>query len=158
MLFRVGTRLATGALTLLLVTALVFGLIQLAPGTPLAGSEDQMQPLSPADRAALEAYYGFDRPLPVQYLSWLGRLARGELGQSIRDRRPVADKIAERLPVTLSLNALALTLILVLAVPIGVSVIGNLIGNLDTVLERGQGHGVAARAIADVESAPGRGS
>jgi len=102
---RVLTRLATGALTLLLVTLLVFGLIQLAPGSPLETSDDGLTPLSIADRAALEAYYGFDRPLRVQYASWLGKLLRGDLGTSIRDRRPVVDKIAERLPVTLTLNA-----------------------------------------------------
>jgi len=118
-LFRVGKRLATGALTLLLVTVLVFGLIQLAPGAPLETGDDGLEPLTAADRAALEAYYGFDRPIPAQYLAWLGNLARGELGRSIRDRRPVAEKIAERLPVTLSLNFLALVLILGLAVPIG---------------------------------------
>jgi peptide/nickel transport system permease protein len=118
-LIRVGKRLATGALTLLLVTGLVFGLIQLSPGTPLEAGDDGLEPLTAADRAALEAYYGFDRPLPTQYLAWLGKLARGDLGESIRDRRPVAEKIAERLPVTLSLNGLALLLILGLAVPIG---------------------------------------
>ena len=119
MLSRVARRLATGALTLLLVTLLVFGLIQLAPGTPLADFEDGLEPLTAADLAALEAYYGFDRPLAEQYLTWLGRLAHGDLGVSIRDRRPVAEKIVERLPVTLSLNALALFVILALALPIG---------------------------------------
>lgn len=119
MLRRVVTRLATGALTLLLVTVLVFGLIQLAPGSPLAATDDGFRSLSTADRAALEAYYGFDQPLRVQYVSWLGRLLRGDLGHSIRDRRPVADKIIERLPVTLSLNALALFFIVALSVPIG---------------------------------------
>ncbi|NIS35191.1 MAG: hypothetical protein GWO04_36950, partial [Actinobacteria bacterium] len=68
------SRLATGALTLLLVTLLVFGLIQLAPGDPMAVQDDGMERLSAADRAALEAYYGFDRPVAVQYASWLGRL------------------------------------------------------------------------------------
>jgi len=116
---RIAARLATGTLTLLLVTMLVFGLIQLAPGSPLASSDDGLLPLSSADRSALEAYYGFDRPLSVQYTSWLGALLRGDLGSSIRDRRPVADKIAERLPVTLSLNALALLFIVTLSVPIG---------------------------------------
>jgi len=116
---RVATRLLTGALTLLLVTLLVFGLIQLAPGSPLAVQDDGMERLSTADRAALETYYGFDRPLGVQYASWVGRLLRGDLGNSIRDRRPVVDKIAERLPVTLSLNAMALFLIVSLSVPIG---------------------------------------
>ena len=119
MLRRVAIRMATGALTLLLVTLLVFGLIQLAPGSPLATSDDGLTPLSSADREALEAYYGFDQPLGVQYASWLGKLARGDLGTSIRDRRPVLDKIAERLPVTLSLNALALFFIVGLSVPIG---------------------------------------
>ena len=119
MLSRAARRLATGALTLVLVTLLVFGLIQLAPGTPLAHVDDGLEPLTAADRAALEAYYGFDRPLTEQYLTWLKRLIHGDLGVSIRDRRPVAEKIAERLPVTVSLNALALALILGLALPIG---------------------------------------
>ncbi len=119
MLRRIVSRLATGALTLLLVTLLVFGLIQLAPGDPLAVQDDGMERLSRADRAALAAYYGFDRPLSAQYASWLGRLLKGDLGTSIRDRRPVLEKIAERLPVTLSLNALALFLIVALSVPIG---------------------------------------
>ncbi|NIM01024.1 MAG: ABC transporter permease subunit [Acidobacteria bacterium] len=119
MLRRIVSRLATGALTLLLVTLLVFGLIQLAPGDPMAVQDDGMERLSAADRAALEAYYGFDRPVAVQYASWLGRLLRGDLGNSIRDRRPVAEKIGERLSVTLSLNAMALFLIVTLSVPIG---------------------------------------
>lgn len=119
MLRRAAIRLATGAVTLLLVSMLVFGLVQLAPGSPLANADDGLTPLSAEDREALEAYYGFDRPLSAQYASWLARLVRGDLGDSIRDRRPVADKIAERLPVTLTLNALALLLILGLAVPIG---------------------------------------
>ena len=108
MLRRAAIRLATGAVTLLLVSMLVFGLVQLAPGSPLANADDGLTPLSAEDREALEAYYGFDRPLSAQYASWLARLVRGDLGDSIRDRRPVADKIAERLPVTLTLNALAL--------------------------------------------------
>ncbi len=112
-------RLLTGSLTLVLVTVLVFGLIQLAPGSPLTSTDDGLAPLTSADRAALEAYYGFDRPVAVQYAAWLGRLLRGDLGQSIRDRRPVAEKIVERLPVTLSLNALALFFIVTLSVPIG---------------------------------------
>ena len=119
MLRRVATRLGTGVLTLLLVTLLVFGLVQLAPGSPLATAEDGLKPLSATDREALEAYYGFDRPLGVQYVSWLGKLLRGDLGTSIRDRRPVIDKIVERLPVTLSLNALALFFIVLLSVPLG---------------------------------------
>jgi peptide/nickel transport system permease protein len=114
-------RVATAALTLLIVTLVVFLLIHLAPGEPLGleAEHEGLQRLDPGTIAAMRALYRLDEPLHRQYLLWLGDLARGDLGRSFHDRRPVADKIGERLGVTLALNALSLALMLVLAVPLG---------------------------------------
>ncbi len=121
MLRRIAGRLATGLLTLFLVTVLVFGLIQFAPGDPLgqsAGSEGLYR-LTPAARAELERIYHLDRPVHLRYLNWIADLLRGDLGRSLHDRRAVSAKIAERAGTTVTLNALALLLMVLLAVPIG---------------------------------------
>jgi len=114
-------RLATGALTLFLVTILVFTLIQLAPGTPLAESSEAAGLHRPAPEAIeeLNRIYRLDQPLHRQYLLWLVDLARGDMGRSFHDKRPVAAKIGERLGITLTLNALALAVMLLTAVPLG---------------------------------------
>ena len=69
----------------------------------------------------LRAYYDLDKPLYVQYGKWLGRLARLDFGESFsQDHRPVLDKIAERLPVTVFINVLSILVILGVAIPIGI--------------------------------------
>jgi len=114
-------RLATAAATLLLITAVVFLLVHLAPGDPLAegAGEAATHPLSPEARASLRAQYRLDRPVLVQYVLWLSDLVRGDLGRSILDRRPVAETIASRLGLTLTLNLLALVVMVLCAVPLG---------------------------------------
>jgi len=113
-------RLIHGALTVLGITALTFGLMRFAPGDPLtlmvAGSAD----VNPADLAALRQAYGLDLPLPGQYLAWLSRAARGDLGQSLLNHRPVAQMIGTALPNTLQLALLALTVALLVGVSLGV--------------------------------------
>ena len=121
MLRVVARRLATGALTLLLVTLLVFLLIQIAPGSPLAEAMDTpgLPRLSPETMRAMQETYRLDQPLHRQYLLWLGDLARGDLGRSFHDRRKVTEKIGDRLAVSLTLNAFSLLLMVALAIPIG---------------------------------------
>jgi peptide/nickel transport system permease protein len=90
------------------ITLLVFLLNAVALGDPARAAMGQR-----ADPEALERLrreYALDRPLPVQYARWVGRLARGDLGESFREQRPVAQVIAERMPATLWL-ALAATAI-----------------------------------------------
>ncbi len=78
--------------------------------------------MTPEMRARLRAQYGLDRPLYIQYWKWLKGLAVLDLGRSFApDRRPVWDKIKERLPVTILINTLAIGLIIVIAVPLGVA-------------------------------------
>ncbi len=116
----IARRVATGAVTLLLVTAIVFLLAAMSSESALPGeSVDEASRLTPEQRAEIRALYHLDRPPHVRYGMWIADLARGDLGRSFHDRRPVAEKIAERLPATLTLNAAALLLMIVVAVPLG---------------------------------------
>ncbi|HZK13456.1 MAG TPA: ABC transporter permease [Desulfobaccales bacterium] len=106
---------------LLGITLISFSVIHLAPGTPT----DMQTTLNP--KASLEAQkrlrelYGLDKPLMVQYGDWLTRLVRLDFGRSFSpDRRPVWDKIKERIGITLSLNLMSLIIILGVSIPIGV--------------------------------------
>jgi len=115
-------RLLTAALTLLLVTLLVFSLIQLAPGSPLAPDEAGLAVgarMPPEWQDELRRLYHLDQPPLRRYALWVGDVLHGDLGRSLRDRRPVAEKIGERLGVSLTLNALALIVMLALSVPLG---------------------------------------
>jgi len=106
---------------LLGITVICFAVMHLAPGSP-TDLQTQMNPRASAElKERLRAMYDLDKPLYVQYGLWIKRLAVLDLGKSFApDRRPVADKIGERLPVTISLNVLSLLLILITAIPLGV--------------------------------------
>jgi len=113
-----GHRLATIIPTLLFVSMLVFGLQQLLPGDAavvLAG-EDQ----DPTVVAYLRAKLHLDEPLPVRYAYWLGGVVRGDLGDSLRMQKPVTALIAEKLPVTIELAALAIVIALSIGIPAGI--------------------------------------
>jgi peptide/nickel transport system permease protein len=111
-------RLGAAALVVFGVCTLVFLLIHLVPGDPVEAMLGEGA--RPADRAAMTAALGLDRPLGEQYRLYLLRLLRLDLGQSFSFQRPVLDLLAERLPATLSLAGLALVLALALAIPLGV--------------------------------------
>ena len=87
----VGRRLLLAIPTLLGATIIVFAMVHLAPGDPLSA----VMPVdaSQADIEAARRMYGFDQPLPVQYLRWLGRVVQGDLGKSIATRRPVLQDV-----------------------------------------------------------------
>ncbi len=111
------------AIPLLLgITFISFAIIHLAPGDPTEVITGDLR----ADAAAhtqkiLREAYGLDKPLHVQYWNWLSRLVRFDFGRSFSpDGRPVLAKIAERLPVTLLLNVVEMSIIVAIAVPIGV--------------------------------------
>jgi peptide/nickel transport system permease protein len=78
--------------------------------------------MTPEARLRLEKYYGLDKPIVVQYGMWLKRLIKFDFGESFsQDRRPVWDKIKERMPITIFINALAILFIFLIAIPLGVS-------------------------------------
>src|ERR671927_661550 len=111
-------RVATLVPTLFFVSILIFGLQQLLPGDPaiaLAGEERD-----PNVVAFLRAKFHLDEPLPVRYWYWLKGVLHGDLGDSVRIQKPVTELILEKLPVTIELAALAITIALVLGITAGV--------------------------------------
>lgn len=103
---------------LLIVSVFAFLLLQMIPGDPavtLAGENASL------DRVTkIRTELGLDRPLYVQYLSWAGNLARGDLGRSLINGEPVLNLILQRFPVTLSLTLLSLGIAVVIGVALGI--------------------------------------
>jgi peptide/nickel transport system permease protein len=108
-------RLGGMLLVLLLVSLLSFAIIALVPGDPAAAFADASA--TPQQLARLRHELGLDLPIGEQMLAWYGRLLHGDLGRSILLRRSVGEALVERLPVTLSLAAIAL----VIAIAVGVA-------------------------------------
>ncbi|MDA8414723.1 MAG: ABC transporter permease [Desulfobacteraceae bacterium] len=103
------------------ITLITFTVIHLAPGEPVEMQMAMNPKVGKDARERLRKFYGLDKPLSEQYVTWVGKLVRLDLGRSFSpDNRPVLDKIRERLPVTLSLNIIALLLEFGLAIPIGI--------------------------------------
>ena len=106
---------------LLGITLISFTVIHLAPGTPVDMQTTMNPKASLEAQKRLQEIYGLDKPLHVQYWNWLRRVAVLDFGRSISpDRRPVWDKIKERIGITLGLNLLSLLIILAVALPLGV--------------------------------------
>ena len=105
------------------ITFVSFLVIHLAPVEPAEIQTGDLSIQSDRQmRERLREEYGLDKPLPVQYWNWVRRLGRLDFGKSFSpDARPVLQKIGERLPVTLLLNAVEMLIIVALAVPIGVT-------------------------------------
>src|SRR5689334_5667897 len=111
-------RIALVVPTLFFVSVLIFGLQQLLPGDPaiaIAGEEHD-----PNVIAFIREKYHLDQPLPVRYALWVKGVLHGDLGESIRIRKPVLDLILEKLPVTAQLAAMAMLVALLVGSPAGV--------------------------------------
>ncbi|MEV7383321.1 ABC transporter permease [Streptomyces lydicus] len=111
-------RLTQALVVLLLVSVLVFVLLHLLPGGPARAILGVQA--TPDAVAHFNHRQGYDRSLPEQYVSYLGRLLTGDLGESYKLNQSVASLLAERLPKTALLAGLALALAAVVAVPLGV--------------------------------------
>jgi peptide/nickel transport system permease protein len=112
-------RLAQTIPLLLIVSIVVFSLLHAAPGGPLAIYLENPN-VRPEDIARLERALGLDRPLLVQYGSWLRGFAAGDWGYSFSDGRPVVQRIIERIPASLELMGASLIVALIAALPAGV--------------------------------------
>ncbi|MGH7528013.1 MAG: ABC transporter permease [Gemmatimonadales bacterium] len=112
-------RTLQAALTFAIAITLMFVLMRAAPGDPLSRVRGERQ-LSPQEIATLRALYGVDQPVLTQYRSFLGGLARGDLGASIEYGRPVTALLAERLPATLLLGGSVILLNFTLGLWLGV--------------------------------------
>ncbi|MBI5523625.1 MAG: ABC transporter permease [Desulfarculus sp.] len=103
------------------ITFISFLIMHLAPGSPTDVMTDLNPKVSDLAKERLTKLYGLDQPLHVQYWRWLKRLAVLDFGQSFApDGRPVINKIAERMPITVTINLLSLFLVIIISVPIGV--------------------------------------
>lgn len=134
-------RLIQSAILLFLLSMVLFALVNLAPGGPLAG-HGQSKRIRPERAAILKRQLGLDKPLPMQYLIWLAGndwmqvdsdgdgvmdsagsrkgILRGDFGYSFRTRQPVLDEIMARLPNTILLMGVTILVALAIAIPIGI--------------------------------------
>jgi peptide/nickel transport system permease protein len=103
------------------ITIVIFALIHLAPGDPVTGMIDPtLGDFSPELVQRERAKLGLDKPLPVQYVLWLGRVVQGDLGYSLINRQPVAKMIGQRIWPTLQLTISALVIGVLIGVVVGV--------------------------------------
>ena len=132
-------KLAALVPTLLGVTLAAFALIRLIPGDPIEIMVGERR-LDPAAHAALMQQLGLDQPLPVQYLRYVGELARGDLGNSLVTREPVSAEFAVLFPATIELASAALVLALIFGLALGMA----------AALRRGSWFDQAVMALATV--------
>jgi peptide/nickel transport system permease protein len=120
----------------IIVSFLVFALINLLPGDPalmILGENNN----DPTAYQRLRTQLGLDRPLPIQYLDWASRAATGDFGISLRDRQPIREVIGARVFPTLELAIVGLVLSLCVSIPVGVfSALrrGSILDSVATVL------------------------
>ena len=109
---------------LILVSIAVFLIVRLIPGDPVlvmmgVDAEDRVR-ISDAQYQAMQQQLGLDRPIYVQYFNWVSRIVQGDMGSSLRSRRPIFEVIFERYPATIYLAVIALLTGIVIAIPAGV--------------------------------------
>ena len=114
-------RLAATLPVMAVVAVVVFLLIHLSPGDPAALIAGDLATTDDIDR--LRVALGLDKPLPVQFVGWLGRILSGDLGTSIFTQVPVTQLLAQRLEPTLSIAVLTMTLAVLLSVPLAAVVV-----------------------------------
>lgn len=113
------TRLSSALFVLLVLSVLVFSMVRLIPGDPLAAFADPSNP-DPARLEALRQELGLDQPWFTQYFVWLGGVLRGDFGRAITLPYAVSDLIAERLPLSLQLAVMATIFGVLIGIPAGV--------------------------------------
>ena len=114
----VAKRLLVAIPSLLIATLIVFTLPRMIPGDVVQLMLEEKAYAKDLDE--LRAKLGLDRPIYVQYFEWMGRIVRGDLGESLWTRRPVIEELGRRLPVTLALGAMATAFAIAIALPVGV--------------------------------------
>lgn len=113
-------RLALAVPVLLGITVVVFLLVRLIPGDVIDAMLGTEASLRPEVREQLRRTLGLDRPLYVQYFTWLGDIVQGDLGRSLRTGQPIVENLAGKLPITLELAFLSVVMSLVIAIPLGI--------------------------------------
>jgi peptide/nickel transport system permease protein len=115
------TRLLALIPVLLGILTVVFILIRLIPGDAVQLFLGTQVELTPEQMAELRRFFGVDKPMHAQYVDYLSRIVRGDLGVSLRTSRLVLDDILQRLPLSFQLATLALVVAVLIAVPLGIA-------------------------------------
>ena len=118
MLSFVAGRIGQTVPVVVLVTIFVFFVINVIPGDPTITILGEFA--TPEQREIARQQYGFDRPMVVQYLDWVGKTLGGDLGRSLHSKERVWDMLIDRLPVSLELSALSLIIALSIGIPAGI--------------------------------------
>lgn len=104
---------------LIVISIIIFAFAKLAPGDPFSGEPDPR--IRKAQVEKQRELWGLNDPLPVQYISWATKVAKGDFGVSIRYRKPVMDVISDRIGNTVLLGAMSLFITLIIALPFGIA-------------------------------------
>lgn len=112
------------------VSILVFGLIHFIPGDPAIAMLGERA--TEENVNAMRERLGLNRPLPEQYFIWIGKIARGDLGNTVRGNISISDQLSRRFPATIELTIMALTFAIILGVPIGIVSAVNRNSMIDT--------------------------
>jgi len=117
----IGRRLITALIVIIIVSLLVFLVIRILPGDPVLIylSRTEVSNLTPQEIQAVRVKFGLDKPMAVQYVTWLGQVVRGNLGQSLYQQEDVAKLMAQRLPITPNLSVLSFLLSGIIGITFG---------------------------------------
>ncbi|MGH2534427.1 MAG: ABC transporter permease [Thermomicrobiales bacterium] len=116
----VGRQMMQTVPVLFIVTVVAFAVTMLLPGDPALAILGVERARDAEAYQSLRRELGLDQPLPLQYVSWLGRLAHGDFGESVINNQPVIDGLRQRLPITIELGVLSMLFSVVVAVPFGI--------------------------------------
>jgi peptide/nickel transport system permease protein len=115
-------RLLQSLVVLVLVSIIVFFAMRLLPGDPIRMiiTSGNSESFSEEQIAQVRHDYGLDRPMFIQYFSWVGGLLQGDMGNSILQKIPVSDEIIRRIPITFHIGVLAFVIGIIIGIPVGV--------------------------------------
>lgn len=105
---------------LIIITIVIFGIVQLMPGDPVNAYLGQGSQTTPEQQQQLRAQLGLDQPLHIQYFKWLGRVITGDFGKSLKYRKPVKDVIGTYIWNSFYLNVIAMVVAFAIAIPVGI--------------------------------------
>jgi len=138
-------RLLVAMPSLLIASLIVFTLPRMIPGDVVQLMLEEKA--YGKDLEELRAKLGLDRPIPVQYMLWLGEVGRGNLGESLWTRQPVLTELSRRFPVTLTLGTMAIAVAILIGVPVGVVAATRPDGALDFLARSGAILGLSVPAF-----------
>ncbi|MGR3453744.1 ABC transporter permease [Pseudooceanicola sp.] len=118
MLAFIGRRILVAIPTIVLISIFVFSLQQLLPGDPILAMAGEER--DPETIEYLREKYGFNDPIPVQYVKWVSGVLQGDLGISLRSNQPVTELLLQKLPVTIQLAVMAMIFAIAIGVPMGI--------------------------------------